>query len=396
LNILLSIVVSYAIGSVSPAFILGKIIGKVDIRARGDGNAGTLNTIATLGIVPGLVTGLFDVSKGILSIYLSMRIFGLEGNLLLIPIFAAIAGHIFPFYLRFRGGQGSATAVGLILFFLVPMFVAGRLPLDDLLILLGIIAVMAAVAKGAESIGLAVLPMLLFCIAANAGPGFPRLVTSLLAGFLCGTTLYNFIKKKLFRDFLMAGANPWGILFRTAAVVVILLYVLYGKTSAIAATAAAGLASFGFDLYRLYSRGRANALPAFLARLWKDVPTDGFSSVTILLVSSLSAVLIFPRDIALLVLSFLIGGSLFEDIFGARSPGNRSNDRPTLKSCLSYLAGSLATGYVVSTLLDLESLLLVFGAVATPIAVLISPDRQGSFAVALLSGAVMSTVDFLM
>jgi glycerol-3-phosphate acyltransferase PlsY len=213
LNILLSIVVSYAIGSVSPAFILGKIIGKVDIRGKGDGNAGTLNMIATIGIVPGLITGLFDVSKGILSIYLSRRIFGVEGNLLLFPIFAAIAGHIFPFYLRFRGGQGSATAIGLILFFLVPMFATGRLPLDCLLILLGIIAVMLAVAKGVESIGLVVLPMLLFCIAVDAGRGFPRLVTSLLAGFLCGTTLYNFIKRSFFEVFRQQVVIPGGFCF---------------------------------------------------------------------------------------------------------------------------------------------------------------------------------------
>jgi glycerol-3-phosphate acyltransferase PlsY len=394
LNILLSIAVSYAIGSVSPAFILGKVIGKVDIRAQGDGNAGTLNTIATLGIVPGLITGLFDVSKGILSLLVSRLVFGMEGNLLLIPIFASIAGHIFPFYLCFRGGQGTATAIGLILFFLVPMFATGRLPLDGLLILLGIIAVTAAVAQGVESIGLAVLPMLLFCIAVEAGRGFPRLVTILLAGFLCGTTLYNFIKKKLFRGFLATGANPWGILFRAAAVIVILLYVLSGKTSAIVTAASAGLASFVFDLYRLYFGGRDNAWPAFMTHLWKDAPTNRFSSVTILFVSSLSAVLIFPRDIALLVLSFLIGGSLFEDIFGVRSSGNGRIDRTTLKSCLSYLAGSLAAGYVVSTLLDLESLLLVFGALATPIAILISPDRRESFAVALLSGAMMAIIGF--
>jgi glycerol-3-phosphate acyltransferase PlsY len=89
LNILLSIAVSYAVGSVSPAFILGKIMGKVDIRAQGDGNAGTLNTAATLGIVPGLITGLFDISKGILSLFMSRQFLGLEGNLLLIPIGAA-------------------------------------------------------------------------------------------------------------------------------------------------------------------------------------------------------------------------------------------------------------------------------------------------------------------
>jgi glycerol-3-phosphate acyltransferase PlsY len=129
LNILLSIAVSYAIGSVSPAFILGKITGKVDIRGQGDGNDGTLNTAATLGIVPGLIAGHFDISKGILSLFMSRQFLGLEGNLLLIPIGGAIAGHIFPFYLRFRGGQGSATAIGLLLFFLIPIFASGRLPL---------------------------------------------------------------------------------------------------------------------------------------------------------------------------------------------------------------------------------------------------------------------------
>jgi glycerol-3-phosphate acyltransferase PlsY len=395
LKILLSAVVSYAIGSVSPAYFLGRIIGKVDIRAQGDGNAGTLNAIATLGIVPGLITGLFDVSKGILSLLVSRYIFGLDGDLLLIPVFAAITGHIFPFYLRFRGGQGSATAVGLILFFLVPMFATGRLPLDGLLILLGIIAVMAAVAKGAESIGLAVLPVLLFFVAAGAGRGFPRLATILLAGFLCGTTLYNFMKKKLFRGFLAAGVNPWRILLRAAAVPIIFLYILSGKTSAIVICAAAGLASLGFDLYRLNLRGGDNALPAFMNHLCKDAPADRFSSVTIFLFSSLSAVLIFPSHIALLILSFLIGGGAYKDFFGAKSPASGMIHRATLRSCLSYLAGSLAAGYVLSTLLDWESLLPVFGATATPIALLISADRQESLSVTLLSGAAMSTVGLL-
>jgi hypothetical protein len=249
---------------------------------------------------------------------------------------------------------------------------------------------MTVVSKQAESIGLVVLPMLLFCIAANAGGGFPRLIASLLVGFLCGTTLYNFVKKRSYRGFWAAEVNRWRILFTAAAVLIIPLYVQFGKISAIVVTGTAGAASLGFDLYRLLPRSRNSAFSAFITGLWKNIRTDRFSSATIFLFTALAVVLIFPKGIALLILSFLIGGSIFKDLFGARLPGHSLIGRATLKTCLSYLAGSLAAGYVVSTSLDLESLLLIVGAAATPFAVLLSADLEESFSVALLSGAVMS------
>jgi hypothetical protein len=170
----------------------------------------------------------------------------------------------------------------------------------------------------------------------------------------------------------------------------ILLYILLGKITVVVVAASAGIASFGFDLYRLYPRNRD--ISAFATRLCKSNRADGFSSATILLFSALSVILVFPRDIALLILSFLVGGGVFRGVFTSGTAGNRLLSRVFLKICLSYFAGALAAGYVVTTLLDLESLLLFLGAAATPIAVLLSGDLEASFPVAVLSGAVMSAL----
>lgn len=393
--ILLSIIVSYAIGSISPSFILGKIIGKVDIRELGDGNAGALNTAAVLGIVPGIIAGLFDISKGILSLFLSRHFFNMEENLLLIPICAAIAGHIFPFYLRFRGGQGSATAAGLLLFFLIPLFSSGKLPLDGLLVLSILIAVTAYVARGGEFIGLIVLPMLLFSISANVRRSFPYMIVTLLSGFLCGTTAYNFIKKKLYKKFTAPQVAWRKILVRVAATPIVFFYVFFGKTFVIVITGITVILSLGFDLYRILPQGRESTLFKFLPHLVEENRPDRFSSITIFLITAFSVVLIFPTDIALLSLSFLIGGGVFAFILGVKFGRNRLIGCITLEMCFSYLAGSLAGGYVVATLLDLDFRLSMIGAVVTFPALLLSTNIDDNFSVGILSGAAMSASIYL-
>jgi len=64
----LALFLGYIFGSVNPAFILGKILKKIDIRKYGTKNAGTTNAKKVLGLGPAVITAVFDLSKGILSI----------------------------------------------------------------------------------------------------------------------------------------------------------------------------------------------------------------------------------------------------------------------------------------------------------------------------------------
>lgn len=116
-------VIGYAIGCIQTAFIVGKLMGKIDIRDYGSGNAGTTNVTRVLGVKAGAIVFLCDVLKGIAAYTICSLLFNgggsfYEGASLLPGIYAGlgvILGHDFPFYLKFKGGKGIASTLGLML-----------------------------------------------------------------------------------------------------------------------------------------------------------------------------------------------------------------------------------------------------------------------------------------
>ncbi len=108
-----AIAASYAVGSVPFGYVLGKLHG-VDVRAHGSGNVGATNVARVLGYPLGVLVFVLDVGKGALAAgLLPGYICGVhEGMLPILSGAAAILGHVFPVFLRFRGGRGVATACG--------------------------------------------------------------------------------------------------------------------------------------------------------------------------------------------------------------------------------------------------------------------------------------------
>ncbi len=105
----------YGIGSIMPSYLLGKL-KKTDIRTLGTGNAGTTNTFQSLGLVYAIPTAFIDTMKGVFSILIAL-ILGADFIFGQIAGFAAIVGHVFPFYMRFKGGKGVACAAGIMLYY---------------------------------------------------------------------------------------------------------------------------------------------------------------------------------------------------------------------------------------------------------------------------------------
>ena len=108
----ITVVVSYLLGCSSMAHYLGKA-KKMDIREHGTGNLGASNTAVTMGWGAAILVGAHDVGKGALAVLLVRWIFP---ELELAPYVAGVAcvlGHIFPFYLGFRGGKGLASFMGM-------------------------------------------------------------------------------------------------------------------------------------------------------------------------------------------------------------------------------------------------------------------------------------------
>ena len=110
---IIAILIGYAFGCIQSSYFLSKIVGKMDIREHGSGNAGASNITAIMGWKYGFIVGLVDVLKGIFAVLVVKWIYPDNPDLAYLSGIMAIIGHIFPFYMKFRGGKGVATLVGM-------------------------------------------------------------------------------------------------------------------------------------------------------------------------------------------------------------------------------------------------------------------------------------------
>jgi len=114
----LLLIIAYLCGSIPFGLLFGRLKG-IDVRAGGSGNIGATNVSRQLGKTLGLLTLLADAAKAIIPMLLAAK---LLGNTSAGPDWIAFCGaaavlrHMFPLYLRFRGGKGVATALGMLLF----------------------------------------------------------------------------------------------------------------------------------------------------------------------------------------------------------------------------------------------------------------------------------------
>jgi len=115
---------SYLIGSIPFALLLGKLRG-VDIREHGSGNVGTTNVLRTAGAAAGAVALVCDVLKGAAAVFIARYTIGTPVAEMAAGL-AAVVGHDWPVFLKFRGGKGVATGVGGV-FAMVPVAAAAAI-----------------------------------------------------------------------------------------------------------------------------------------------------------------------------------------------------------------------------------------------------------------------------
>ncbi|MBC8382774.1 MAG: glycerol-3-phosphate 1-O-acyltransferase PlsY [Candidatus Cloacimonetes bacterium] len=155
--LLIALLISYFLGAIPSGFILGKILKKIDIREHGSKNIGATNVLRTLGVVPGIISLIFDFFKGFFAVEIGRlllaqpcehTIFGFNPcfdytnpqtyQIAIVAIgLVAIIGHIYPVFLKFKGGKGMATGAGVLM---------NLLPIP-LLIAVGVFLVIAALSR---------------------------------------------------------------------------------------------------------------------------------------------------------------------------------------------------------------------------------------------------------
>jgi glycerol-3-phosphate acyltransferase PlsY len=111
------VIVAYLAGAIPFGYLLVKYVftGGEDIRRVGSGGTGATNVTRRAGNLAGLITLVLDAAKGAAAVWLMRAVAGDDYLAMGASAIAAVAGHIFPIFLRFRGGKGVATGVGVFL-----------------------------------------------------------------------------------------------------------------------------------------------------------------------------------------------------------------------------------------------------------------------------------------
>ena len=111
LEIIIVLFYSYFLGSIPFGLIITKIFLKQDIRNIGSGNIGSTNVLRTGNKSLAIATLLFDILKGYFSVLITLKFFN---ELIYFSALICFIGHIFPVWLKFKGGKGVATYLGII------------------------------------------------------------------------------------------------------------------------------------------------------------------------------------------------------------------------------------------------------------------------------------------
>jgi glycerol-3-phosphate acyltransferase PlsY len=155
MTVVLIPVFAYLLGSIPFGLILGKIFASGDVRKEGSGNIGATNVARVAGPLAGILTLLLDGAKGAAAVLLAERYSNGSALWMIIAGLAALIGHCFPIWLKFKGGKGVATAAGVYLALSPVVFLAG------LILFILVVGFWRYVSLGSISAA-AAMPMLLY------------------------------------------------------------------------------------------------------------------------------------------------------------------------------------------------------------------------------------------
>ena len=383
------IMMGYLIGSISPSYILGRILKKIDIREHGTKNAGTINTCNVLGLGPGIITAVFDLSKGLFAMYIAYLL-GASPLLIHLVGFAAIFGHVFPFYLHFRGGQGVATATAIMVYYLVIFYLKAWLPWESFLFLAFCVFSFVYIAKKGEIIGLVVLPILTTFILVFS-PYQPQqiFIISVIA-YILFINILNIRQRHLLRpssNKIRKEIN-WRLYLRPLAVLLIFNYMKTDKMDTLSLIGVIALFFLLLDLIRLFSKKINVFFFKNIKILYKSKEYKKFSSITLFLFACFLAVLLFEQAIAVLAVSYLIFGDFFSKFFGLHF-GRRKIFDKSLEGSLAHFNACLLSGYVFLHFVYLPLPIYLAGALVASIAEALPYAVDDNFSVSLLSYSTM-------
>ncbi len=113
-NGVIALIVAYLLGSIPSAYIITRLATGKDIRRLGGGNVGARNVFHEVGLWAAIIVSVFDIGKGAAAVAIASWLLGAPQLFVLVAGLAAVAGHMWSIYLKFTGGNGLATTLGVL------------------------------------------------------------------------------------------------------------------------------------------------------------------------------------------------------------------------------------------------------------------------------------------
>jgi glycerol-3-phosphate acyltransferase PlsY len=398
---ILSIIIGYFLGGILPAFIFGKFKG-IDIREEGTKNAGTSNAFKVLGLKYAIPTALYDTFKGLIAMLIAFSL-GADHIFIQISGLAAILGHVFPFYLQFKGGQGNATATGILLYYLVVYFTISletffRIFLVITLLII-LLIIFTYVSKSGSLMPVVLFPLLgysVFTIFPTSGFNLFFVIILIHIGTI---GMYKVItERKLVITDERFLSSWWRVAIRPATLLFLVFYFVFSPTVAIILIGIVTLCFVFLDLSRFLSKQTQELLTVKVKTIFRKGEEKKFSSMTIFLISTFIMVFIFGAmlnqiEIAITTLVFLVFGDMFAKIFGL-AYGRHKLFGKSVEGTLAYCGAVIICCYILYTSLDISLPVLIIGAVAAPFAELLPLGMNDNFTVPIISGTIMTVAVF--
>jgi glycerol-3-phosphate acyltransferase PlsY len=389
-----SLLLAYLLGSVSPAYFLGRLLKGLDIREQGTRNAGTTNVYHTLGLAPAVVTAVFDLSKGLLAMMASSAL-GAPASIVHLSGLAAVIGHVFPFYLRFRGGQGVATAVAILIYEFTVFIVRGWLHPSILAVLGFVVLSFFYITRKGTVVGVIALPALGFCVLGAAPFSWHQVSLVAAIGYIFFLEILNASQEKLWQKILAKQGDTilWRIFIRPLAYVFVVYYWLTALKPALTLVGSVVLVFLLLDLARLLGVRAGSPLAKILEpvqrKIFRKEERSTFSSMTIFLLAFFLTILLFDKPTATYACAYLTFGDLSSKVFG-RAFGRRKLFEKTLEGCLAHFNACLIAATVLLHFVAMPPSVVLLGSTVASLVECLPLGLDDNLTVPILSAAAMS------
>lgn len=341
------------------------------------------------GTLPAASIVCFDLVKGVGTLFIARLLFNVPDHFMAIPAGAVILGHVFPFFFRYRSVRATSAALGMAGYLLVVETAAGRFSLLTLIVIFAASAMIFAVTRDINVVGM-------------VAAGFAAVESALELGFTAVSLLIMALSVFLFVLFFAAARSSgvfrlpdkieiriWRIAARPFALLFIAVDLVWSRQVLLFVIGILALIFIGTDLIRLGTKFR-------LKSVFKNKEFNRFSSMTLFLVSVFLTFLLFPVGIPYFALICITFGDFSSKMIGMRFGTKKIYKSRTIEGTLGFLAGSFMFTYVLLDIIALPLTWVLIGCVTAALVELFSENIDDNFTVSIVTGGVLTAVRYFL